>query len=87
MRADPLGWSSGEARTDVSEGMTAIAEANAVAPFGPNLVELIWLLERSSVARLLLSFRPIERASTPLSPRLLSPSDKDVNEALTKCEH
>ena len=63
--------------------MTAIAEANAVAPFGPNSVDVKPGLDRSSVARLLLSFRPIERASTPSSPRLLSASDKDVSEGLS----
>ena len=74
---------AGFQRTDVMETMTPMAEANAAAPLGPNLVEDDKRLDRSSIARLLLSLRPTESASTPSSPKLLSGSDNDVREAVT----
>ena len=81
-----MGWSWGWAelqRTDVSEPITAMAEANAAAPLGPNLNSLFEsLLCKSRIARRLLSLRPTERASIPWSPKGLSPSDKDVSELI-----
>ena len=78
-----LGPWAGLQLTDVSEAITAMAEAKAAAPLGPNLVDRMARLDRSSVARLLLSLRPTESASTPSSPKSLSPSDNEVSEGIT----
>ena len=79
-----MGWSSGEARTDVSEARTAHKAAIALAPFGP-----IWLLLRSSSSTLLtvLSRSASHRMVVPSCPSLFPLTKILVSEALTKCEH
>ena len=66
----------------VSELLMVSALANAVVPFGPNMVDESLL--RSSVLRLLLCSIATESASTPLSPSFSLPtSERCVNAPVT----
>ena len=87
MRAGPLGWSSGEARTDVSEGQTKRSDAIRIASTGLRLCMVkstsVWpCLMPKSVMRLSVPTLASSVADSAL--RLLPLTLHSVNELRTR---